>query len=206
MYQNVTLNGASSSISGYNDNRGILFKWSCPEFVQTWCDSYYGTPLLEIPYDTFISQGGKVKTQYNFTLSTKSVFADSENPAVFFNKSTVVEWMELPRPEFNIELASDTYGSNVFSEDVIDFVKVGEYFKKDALPVKLLATEANELKVALFNYRLTDPNLRYQWELSPANNKNVTAIISADNSARIYPIGSFEPSTNYTLSVTVTNE
>ena len=161
---------------------------------------------MEIPYDTFISQGGKVKTQYNFTLSTKSVFADSENAAVFFNKSTIVEWMELPKPEFNIELASDTYGSNVFSEDVIDFVKVGEYFKKNALPVKVLATEANELKIALFNYRLTDPNLRYTWQLSPEPNSNFTAIESADNSARLFPIGSLESNTNYTLKVTVTNE
>jgi hypothetical protein len=135
---------------------------------------------LQIPYDTFISQGGIVKNQYNFTLSTKNVFADSENTAVFFNRSTVVTWMELPKPDFNIELSSDTYGSNVFSEDVVDFVKVGEYFKKDALPVKVLATEANELKVALFNYRLTDPNLNYEWQLSPEVNKGVKIIQSAD--------------------------
>jgi len=44
------------------------------------------------------------------------VFADSANPAVFFNRSTVVEWKELPKPDFNIELSSDTYGSNMFSE------------------------------------------------------------------------------------------
>lgn len=87
------------------------------------------------------------------------MFADSANPAVFFNRSTVVEWKELPKPDFNIELSSDTYGSNMFSEQIIDFVKVGEYFNKDALPVKVLATEANELKVALYNYRLTDPDL-----------------------------------------------
>ena len=161
---------------------------------------------MEIPFDAFVSQGGKVRTQYNFTLSTKSVFSDSENSAVFFNRSTVVEWMELPNPDFNVELSSDTYGSNVFSEDVIDFVKVGEHFKKDALPVKVLATEPNELKIALFNYRLTDPNLKYDWRLSPSTNKNSTAVYSADNSAVMFPTGSLNPSTNYTMTVSVDNE
>ena len=56
------------------------------------------------------------------------MFADRENSDVWFNKSTIVEWKELPVPEFNIGLSSNTYGSNIFSEDVIDFVKLGEYF------------------------------------------------------------------------------
>jgi hypothetical protein len=160
---------------------------------------------LEIPYDAFVSQGGKVLTQYNFTLSTKSVFSDSENKAVFFNRSTTVEWMELPKPDFNIELSSDTYGSNVFSEDIIDFVKVGEYFLKNALPVKVLATEANELKVALFNYRLTDPNLQYEWTLEPEINKGTKAQYSADRSAILFPAGSLTGNSNYTMSVSVVN-
>jgi len=30
MYENVTLDGSGSTIRGYDDNRGIVFKWVCP--------------------------------------------------------------------------------------------------------------------------------------------------------------------------------
>lgn len=67
--ESVLLDARSTLIANQTDDSrrvGITFKWKCPEPFQSMCDSWLGSPVMEITPEMFAITKARIKTPYAF--------------------------------------------------------------------------------------------------------------------------------------------
>jgi hypothetical protein len=62
---------------------GLIYTWVCPPVFKDWCDSYYASPIMDVPYTAFLNFGADYNTGHQFGLKVRNVLSDSSNPAVW---------------------------------------------------------------------------------------------------------------------------
>jgi hypothetical protein len=85
---------------------GLIYSWICPTVFKDWCDSYYASPIMDVPYSAFLNFGAQYDTAHLFGLKVRNVLSDGSNEAVWSTQMVNVTWIELPEPRFDIKLYS----------------------------------------------------------------------------------------------------
>lgn len=59
---------ANAEELGLKPSSGIVYSWKCPEPFTNYCKTWHNSPILEITPTAFKLLGGKMLTNYRFTI------------------------------------------------------------------------------------------------------------------------------------------
>ena len=93
----VTFNATESKFASTGDNKGIVYKWICPDIFQGFCDEWDGSPVMEITPQAFNTFGGIENRDYDFTIETFSINIGDrpELEEQIFKKKVTVRWANI---------------------------------------------------------------------------------------------------------------
>ena len=67
---------AMTSVPGFTNRKGLIFKWGCPAAFKSWCTDFYGSPSMDLPYKSFVKYGTQVDQDLTFTVYVRNVLSD----------------------------------------------------------------------------------------------------------------------------------
>ena len=105
----IDISGSYFDGNQESGSKGLSFRWKCDTQLQSYCDEWVGSPVIEIPYDV-IKGVDLVGAPVNITAQAYAIEASSslkDIPRLMTNMTKQFKWSNVVAPRFSISLPNN---------------------------------------------------------------------------------------------------